>query len=181
MDWYSLYDKYLDMPDHVLRANIMSLSDIGLGVEVVNIITDITNAEIRLRLFEKALKLDAVFTEDDYARLDEEIPASFLAKLAKYGNIEFGTAEKVTEALASIADENAKRALYERAYIEDIKFSKEQLDRIGYEDIDSAHDVVEDTELSNTVQKGMACGCLGAILGLGIISKLTKKYSDNKR
>lgn len=181
MDWYSLYDKYLDMPDHVLRASVISLSDIGLGSEVADIITNIENAEIKLRLIEKSIRLDATFSENDYARLEGEIPADLLVKLAKYGNMEFGMSEMVTEALENIVDENVKMALYERAYIEDVKFSKKQLDRIGYKDIDSAHDAAEDTQLSDTVRKGIGCGCLGVILGLGIISKLTKKYSDDNR
>ena len=144
MDWHTLYSKYSKMNESELREAILSLTDIGTGSEIADVFSHVDNAEIRLRLLDKAMELGASFTEADYVRFDEQIPSALYVKIAKYGNMVFGTAEEVTEALVAITDTNARRALYERSYIEDVSFTRLQLNRIGYEDIDSAHDDVED-------------------------------------
>ena len=161
MEWYIFYEEYSNMSDVNLRNNVISLSDIGDGNEVVDVITNINNAEIRLRLLEKAMELDAVFTEEDFLNLDGEIPSALYVKLARYGNLELGTGEDVTFALESIFDENARRALYERAYIDDVKFTVEQLERIGYEDIDSAHQPFMEERRSEKT----GYGCMGCLIG----------------
>ena len=144
MVWHTLYNEYSKMNESELRDAILSLTDIGTGHEVTDVFSNVDNAEIRLRLIEKAVELGVGFTEADYLRLDDQIPSALYVKIAKYSNMIFGTAEEVTEALVAITDPNARRALYERSYIEDVNFTRSQLNRIGYEDIDSAHDEVED-------------------------------------
>ena len=172
MLWEKLYEEYSDMSDSLLRSSIMSLEDIGSGYEVVSVITDIDNAEIRLRLIERAMELGAVFDEDDFATLDGEIPSYLLVKLAKYGNIEFGASGDVADSLCCIIDENARRALYERAYLEDVRFTAQELDDIGYDEIDSAHDELYDEDEADEVTEEKHYGCLWALLfGLFFIGK----------
>ena len=180
MKWVDFYKQYSDLDDATLRKAIMSLYDIGMGDEVAEAVDRINNAEIRMRLVERAMELDAIFTQDDIVILDNRIPSPLLVKLIKYGNLELGDADDITSAVENIFDRDACRALYERAYIEDVKFTSDHLDRMGYEDIDSAHDVLPE---NNDAKKSTAagCGCLGLLLGLGIISELTKKKSRRKR
>lgn len=168
--WDRFYDEYSDMSDDVLRASVMSLENVGSGSEVVDVVTDIDNVEIRLRMTERAMELGAIFSEYDFERLDGEIPSYLLVKLAKYGKIEFGSSEDVADTLTDLIDENAKRALYERAYIDDIRFTSDQLEEIGYDDIDSAHDEIED-ELEEK-----QLGCLWSLLfGWFLADKMKRK------
>ena len=169
MRWYELYIGYSTMTDDTLRSSVLSLNEIGSGSEVVDTITGIANAEIRIRLIEKAMALGAVFSEKDCARLDSYIPSFLLVKLAKYGNLEFGLPEEAASVIGGIADENVKRALYERANVEDIKFTPYQLELMGYDDIDSAHDRIGENE-----EEKKQIGCLGFLL-LGWLLGCKKK------
>ena len=54
MDFLKLYESYKDISEGELRECVVSLEDIGSGAEVVDIANGIANAEIRLRLIEKA-------------------------------------------------------------------------------------------------------------------------------
>ena len=174
VNWSSFYEKYDSMSDSRLRECVMNLSDIGSGEEIADVITDIDNVEIKLRLLEHSMELDAVFTESDYARLDGEIPSFNLTKLAKYGNIEFGSAEEVAEAIADMIDEPASRALYERAYIEDVRFSAEHFELMGYDNIDSAYDEIEDDEEEEEKER-RPIGCLGFLLIGWLLSSKKKR------
>ena len=173
MEWSKLYSEYRTTPNAELRERISALNDIGPGFEVVELIIGTEDADIRMRLLRKALELEALFTESDFVELDGELPSFDLARLIKFGNVDFSDSESVTEALESIFDEGVKRALYERAYLEDVKFSDEQLDRIGYENIDSAHQNSEGSP-KNKKQGG---GCLLSLfaIAVGILAGLRKK------
>ena len=173
MDFLKLYESYKDISEGELRECVVSLEDIGSGAEVVDIANGIANAEIRLRLIEKAIRLGATFTEDDYLALDGKISSQLYIDLAKYGQMDLGSAENVARVLQEIFDPNAKRALYERAYIDDVRFTPAQLDRIGYDDIDSAHDNEDYCEDDTERPKGL--GCLGAFLALGTLFSRKKK------
>ena len=59
MEWNGFYNSYSRMTDVDLRGAVISLDDIGSGEEVTDVLTDISNAEIRLRLFDKAVELGA--------------------------------------------------------------------------------------------------------------------------
>ena len=168
------------MSESKLGEAVFSLDYVGPGAEVAEVVTDIKNPEIRMRLVERAMELDADFSAEDFEILDTEIPSALLVKLARYGNVEFGSAEDVTCAIESISDESVRRALYERAYICDVQFTADQLDRMGYEQIDSAHQPTGKKYLSDVAKEQMGCGCLGFLLGFGFLSKLTKKYNGKK-
>jgi len=165
MNWDIFYNSYSKMTDSVLRETIISLYEIGSGEVITDVVTDINNAEIKLRLIDKALELKATFTESDFVRLEGEIPPALLVKLARFGEIEFGNGNDVADAITSIYDDNVGRSLYERAYVDDVRFTQEHLDRMGYENIDSAHDpLVEDSR-----SQSKRYGCLAAFIGLGTV------------
>ena len=173
MDFVRLYESYKYMSERELRERVVALEDIGNGDEVIDIADGITNVEIRLRLIEKAIKLGATFTEENYLALDGLISSQLYVDLAKYGDLELGTAEDVTSVLEQITDPNAKRALYERAYIDDVRFTPSQLDRIGYDDIDSAHDNEDYREDDKAMPKG--AGCLFALVAFTSLFSRKKK------
>ena len=85
MEWNVFYNSYSRMTDVDLRGAVMSLDDIGSGEEVTDVLTDISNAEIRLRLFDKAVELGAIFTEGNFVLLNGEIPSALLVKLLEEG------------------------------------------------------------------------------------------------
>ena len=136
-------------------------------------------AEIRLRLIEKAMELEAVFSVRDLTIMDTLIPCAEIEKIVRYGKIKFGFADDVVRAINKLSDEHIRRALYERAYIEDVSFSDEDIERMGFDKIDSAHEEPEVSSDGNA-SKAIGCGCLGFLLGFGVISKLTKKHSKGK-
>lgn len=146
MNWFDLYKKYREMPDAELREGVLSLDDMGRGSEVTEIVTGIQNLEIRMRLMERAIRMGAVFTEADVMKLDGTIPAYILVNVARYGSMELGSGDEVAKVLENLTDENVKRAFYERAYLDDVRFTPEELLRIGYEEIDSAHQTVEEDD-----------------------------------
>ena len=83
MVWHTLYNEYSKMNESELRDAILSLTDIGTGHEVTDVFSNVDNAEIRLRLIEKAVELGVGFTEADYLRLDDQIPSALYVKIAK--------------------------------------------------------------------------------------------------
>ena len=178
MEWNGFYNSYSRMTDVDLRGAVISLDDIGSGEEVTDVLTDINNAEIRLRLFDKAVELGAIFTEGNFVLLNGEIPSALLVNLARYGSVEFGMGEDVAEAIESISDDNLCRTLYERAYIEDVRFTSAQLERMGYENIDSAHD----STLEEKDPEIKRCGCLLALIGFdAFFGKRGKNNKNNKK
>ena len=146
MNWLDLYKKYREMPDAELRAGVLALDDMGTGSEVTEVVTGIENIEIRMRLMERAIRMGAVFTEADVMKLDGTIPAYILVNVARYGSMELGSGDEVARVLENLSDENVKRAFFERAYLDDVRFTSEELERIGYEEIDSAHQTVEEED-----------------------------------
>lgn len=179
MEWKSFLGAYKEMSDEVQRGLVLSLESVGPGDEVSEAVSSIENAEIRLRLIEKAMELEAVFSVRDLTIMDTLIPCAEIEKIVRYGKIKFGFADDVVRAINKLSDENIRRALYERAYIEDVSFSDEDIERMGFDKIDSAHDEPEVSSDGNA-SKAIGCGCLGFLLGFGVISKLTKKHSKGK-
>ena len=100
------------------------------------------------------------FDQDDFERLDGEIPSILYVQLARDGNIKLGTSEEVARALAGILDEAGNNALYKRAVKAGIKFTRRQLSLIGKDE-----EVVYEAPRSSYNDTG--CGCLGLLLGLG--------------
>ena len=131
MEWSYFYDKYSELSDSKLKSYISLLEDIDSGSELVDAVVDIENKDIKVLLVRKAMQFNVEFDQDDFERLDGEIPSDLYVKLAREGNITFGTNEEVAQVLASIFDEAGNDALYKRALKSGIKFTQEQLEWIG--------------------------------------------------
>ena len=162
MEWSYFYDKYSELSDSKLKSYISLLEDIDSGSELVDAVVDIDNKDIKALLVRKAMQFNVEFDQDDFERLDDEIPSDLYVKLAREGNITFGTNEEVAQVLASIFDEAANDALYKRALKEGIKFTQEQLEWIGKDEED-------EHEAPQPVANNSGCGCLGLLFGLSLL------------
>ena len=162
MEWSYFYDKYSELSDSKLKSYISLLEDIDSGSELVDAVVDIENKDIKALLVRKAMQFNVEFDQDDFERLDDEIPSDLYVKLAREGNITFGTNEEVAQVLASIFDEAGNDALYKRALKAGVKFSREQLEWIG-------KDEEEEYEAPQQVANNSGCGCLGFLFGLGLL------------
>ena len=145
MEWAYFYDKYSELSDSKLKSYISLLEDIDSGEELVNAVVDIENKDIKALLVRKAMEFNVEFTQDDFYSLDGEIPTDLYVKLAREGNITFGTNDEVAQTLASIFDDAANEALYKRAIKSGVKFTQEQLEWIG-KDEDEEEITDEDEE-----------------------------------
>ena len=161
MEWSYFYDKYSDLSESKLKSYISLLEDIDSGSELTDAVVDIENKDIRVLLVRKAMQFKVEFDQDDFQRLDGEIPSDLYAKLAREGNITFETNEEVAQALAGVFDEAGNEALYRRALKAGIKFSPEQLELIG-------KDGEEEYAAPRQISNNSGCGCLGFLLGLGL-------------
>ena len=162
MEWSYFYDKYSELSDSKLKSYISLLEDIDSGSELVDAVVDIDNKDIKALLVRKAMQFNVEFDQDDFERLDDEIPSDLYVKLAREGNITFGTNEEVAQVLASIFDDAANDALYKRALKSGIKFTQEQLEWIG-------KDEEEEYEAPQPTTNNSGCGCLGFLFGLGLL------------
>ena len=162
MEWSYFYDKYSELSDSKLKSYISLLEDIDSGSELVDAVVDIENKDIKSLLVRKAMQFNVAFDQDDFERLDDEIPSDLYVKLAREGNITFGTNEEVAQVLASIFDEAANDALYKRALKAGIKFTQAQLEWIG-------KDEEEEYEAPQPTTNNSGCGCLGFLFGLGLL------------
>jgi hypothetical protein len=174
MDWYDFYNDYCDMAPAQLKKSIASLEYVGSGDEVVDAVVDIEDKSIKTLLVKKAMELDVIFTESDYYRLEDEISSELHVKIAREGNIEFGSSDDVAQVLASIFDDAANDALYKRAVASGVKFTQEQLDWIRP---DSVCRDEEEEEIQTTQNPG--CGCLVFLLGLSLLSNATSDKSNH--
>ena len=161
MEWAYFYDKYSELSDSKLKSYISLLEDIDSGEELVNAVVDIENKDIKALLVRKAMEFNVEFTQDDFYSLDGEIPTDLYVKLAREGNITFGTNDEVAQTLASIFDDAANEALYKRAIKSGVKFTQEQLEWIGKDE--------EEYESPRPASNNTGCGCLGALLGFGLL------------
>ena len=162
MEWSYFYDKYSELSDSKLKSYISLLEDIDSGSELVDAVVDIENKDIKSLLVRKAMEFKVEFDQDDYERLDGEIPSLLYVQLAREGNIKLGTNEEVAQVLASIWDEAGNDALYKRAIKSGIKFTQQQLEWIG-------KDEEESYEAPPSRSNNTGCGCLGLLLGFGLL------------
>jgi len=82
--WDEYYDGFWDWSDSTRKTRISYLENIGPGDEIVEAILDIQDEKIRAQLIRKAIKLGAVFTQDDFMNLDGELPEEVYKQLAEY-------------------------------------------------------------------------------------------------
>ncbi len=175
MEWSYFYDNYSKLSYSKLKSYISLLEDIDSGEELVNAVVDIESEGVKIMLVRKAMELRAELTQDDFYSLDGEIPSELYAKLAREGNITFGTNDEVAQALAGIFDEAGNDALYERAVESGVKFTQDQLERIG-------KDGKEEYEAPRPASNNTGCGCLGMLLGAGLLfGNGGNNSGDNRR
>ena len=74
MEWSYFYDKYSELSDSKLKSYISILEDIDSGSELVDAVVDIENKDIKSLLVRKAMEFKVEFDQDDFERLDGEIP-----------------------------------------------------------------------------------------------------------
>ena len=161
MKWSYFYDKHSDLSDSKLKSYISLLEDIDFGCELVDVVADIENKDIKALLVRKAMQFNVEFDQEDFERLDGEISSELYVKLASEGNIAFGTNEDVAQALDNIFDEAANEAFYKRALKAGIKFTPEQLELIG-----RGEEVKKEAPQQATNNSG--CGCLAFLFGYGL-------------
>ena len=78
MEWSYFYDKYSDLSDSKLKSYISLLEDIDSGCELVDVVTDIENKEIKEMLVRKAMQFNVEFDQYDFERLDIWIGLPYL-------------------------------------------------------------------------------------------------------
>ncbi len=88
MQWCDFYDAFWDWSDSTRRTRISSLEDIGSGDEVVEVVLEIEDPNIRAQLIRKAMKLGAKFTNEDLINLDTELPDDLFEQLGKYAQVD---------------------------------------------------------------------------------------------
>ena len=131
IEWSYFYDRYSNLADSKLKSYIPLLKSIDSAEELINAVVDIDNKDIKSLLIRRAMSFNVVFTQSHFYSLANEIPTYLCVKLAREGNVKFGTNEEVAEVLASIFDENVNEALYRRALRSGVKFTQKQLEWIG--------------------------------------------------
>ena len=88
MKWCDFYDNYYDWADSTRKTRISTLEDMGPGDEIVEVVRDIEDPKVRTQLLNKAMKLGAVFSQEDFADLDGELPPELYEKLGKYAGFD---------------------------------------------------------------------------------------------
>ena len=175
MEWFDFYDNYYDFNDKALRALIPVLEDIGSGDEVCDVIDSIDDPDIKVQLIRKAIELEAEFTEDDYYRLDGQIPSYLYEELALKGNMVLSGNDEVADILSSLFDDDAIDALYKRALADGIRFTNDQLEMIGKDE-----DVPEEEE-GDYESSDNGIGFFGALLGIAGAFASTSSSNSKKK
>ena len=83
MTWGKFYDRYSVMSESTLKTCISSLTDIDDGDEVVEVVLDLSNQDLKDQLVRKALNLDTSFSQENFASLDGELSDALYARMAK--------------------------------------------------------------------------------------------------
>ena len=78
-------DGYPGWADSTIKSRIYSLEDIGSGEEVVDVVIDLSNDDLKALLIRNAMQLNVIFTQNDYLSLDGEIPYDLYTKIGIYG------------------------------------------------------------------------------------------------
>lgn len=88
MRWAEFYDNFWDWADATRRIRISSLDDIGTGEEIVEVIYEIEDPEVRAQLIRNAIKLGAKFTFEDFQNLEDELAVDIYHELGKYAGFD---------------------------------------------------------------------------------------------
>ena len=173
IEWSYFYDKYSEWSKSKLKSYISLLEDIDSGTELADIVADIEDDTCKVLLVQKALEFHVAFDQDDFEMLDGEIPSELFAKLARDGNITFGTNEEVAQILENIYDEAGGDALYQRAVKSGIHFTQEQLEILGRAE--------EEYDSPEPESHPSGSGCLGALFGIGLLFDHSGNHIETDR
>ena len=86
MTWERFYDRYSDWAESTIKSCISTLTDIGSGDEVVEVVLYLSNQDIKDQLVRKALNLNVTFSQEDFSNLDGELSDGVYARVAKHGD-----------------------------------------------------------------------------------------------
>ena len=89
MQWCDFYEGFWDWADSTRRTRISSLENVGSGAEIVECVLEMADEKARAQLIRKAIKLGAVFSNDDFIALDGEVSAEVYEQLGKYAGFDY--------------------------------------------------------------------------------------------
>ena len=89
MTWWKFYDRYSNWNESTIKTCISTLSEIGTGDEVVDVVQNLDNQDLKEQLIRKSLHLGVEFSQDDFMNLDGELSDALYARVAKYGDFYF--------------------------------------------------------------------------------------------
>ncbi len=176
VEWSYFYGEYLDLPDSRLKSYISRLEDVDSSDELVEVVMDIQNEDIKSMLVRKALELKVEFNMDNFRWLVDEIPDDLYLKLINEAPIDFGTSEDVTSLLEDLFNEEYIDAIYKRAIKSGIRFTCDQLERMDMVDDEPDPEPEYEPSISDTA----AMGCLGFILGNWLFELFHKKDREDR-
>lgn len=88
MLWADFYEGFWDWADATKCINIASLEDIGTGEEVVEVIYEIEDPEVRSQLIRTSIKLGSKYTFEDFQNLEDELSNDIYQELGKYAGFD---------------------------------------------------------------------------------------------
>lgn len=88
MQWSDFYNAFWDWSDLARCTHINSLEDIGTGEEVIEVIYEIEDPEVRTQLIRAAIQLGAKFTFEDFQNLEDELPNDVYHELGKHAGFD---------------------------------------------------------------------------------------------
>ncbi len=88
MSWEDFLESYPELADSTVRRRIASLKEIGEGWEIVDTVLNLPAGELQDALIKKAMRLGAVFTEEDFQNLEGELSEPVWRELAAYGGFD---------------------------------------------------------------------------------------------
>ena len=89
MTWERFYERYAEWTDSTIKSCISTLSDIGSGEDVVDVVLNLSEQSLKEQLIRKAMSLNVVFTQEDFANLDGELSDALYDRVAKHGDFYF--------------------------------------------------------------------------------------------
>ena len=88
MRWDDFYNGHFDWADSTIRSRLSTLEDMGPGSEIVEVVEDIDDMQVRSALIRKSMKLGAVYSREDYCWLEPDIPRKLFEELGAYAGFD---------------------------------------------------------------------------------------------
>lgn len=91
MEWTDFYDRFSEWAPSTVRSRISALQDMGPGIEIADAVLVLEDEGLRTQLIRKAMRLNAAFTADDFAAMEDALPEEVYRELARYGGFDAAT------------------------------------------------------------------------------------------